>query len=204
MITIINYGVGNVMAFRNVFTRLKIAHKIATCDDDLTGASKLILPGVGAFDWAMNRLTQSGMRKRLDELVLIKEVPVLGVCVGFQMMARTSEEGNVGGLEWLDADVKKIPLVKATKEYVLPHMGWNDANVTIEHPLFNQLSDPQFYFLHSYYLSAYGTTKTLAETSYGANFCCAAYFKNIFGVQFHPEKSHKWGEQLIKNFAELI
>jgi glutamine amidotransferase len=204
MITIVDYGLGNIAAFANVYNRANINVSIARTADDLRGASKLILPGVGHFDHAMELLQQSGMRDTLDNLVLREKVPVIGVCVGMQILARSSEEGKLPGLGWLDADVKAFKSRAATRDMALPHMGWNDVRPASPNKLFDELeSDARFYFLHSYYFDCDRQQDVLAICNYGADFGCAVHSSNIYGVQFHPEKSHRFGTRLLKNFAEL-
>jgi glutamine amidotransferase len=202
MITIVDYGLGNVNAFLNVYRRLNVAARTATCADDLHDAVKVVLPGVGAFDHAMARLTQSGMRNALDEAVLRRRVPVLGVCVGMQMLGRDSDEGRLPGLGWIDGQVRSLASVAAT--WPVPHMGWNDARPIADEPLFARLeSPPRFYFLHSYYFQCDRAEDAIAVADYGGEFTCAVRAGNVYGVQFHPEKSHHNGVQLLKNFAEI-
>ncbi len=204
MITLINYGLGNIQAFVNIYKRLNTPTRIATSADELAEAEKIILPGVGAFDWAMTRLNESGMRERLDELVLSEGCPVLGVCVGMQMMAKRSDEGNLAGLGWIDAEVRRFEDSRLTRETHLPHMGWNDVFPRQTKCLFRNLEkDARFYFLHSYYFVPGHERDVLAETDYNGRYASSVRSKNIFGVQFHPEKSHFWGIQLLKNFAEI-
>ena len=204
MITIIDYGLGNVLAFANVYKRLNIAVGVAKTAADLRGATKLILPGVGAFDHAMELLQQSGMRETLDELVLAHAVPVLGVCVGMQILAASSQEGKLQGLGWIDGDVRKLEVASSGQRMRLPHMGWNDVKPVRPSPLFAGLeTDARFYFLHSYYFQCARSEDVLAEAEYGLMFSCAIESNRIFGVQFHPEKSHRYGVRLLKNFAEL-
>lgn len=203
MITIVNYGLGNIQAFANIYKRLNIPVKVAQTASDLVGAEKLILPGVGAFDWAMTRLKASGMGSCLDDLVLNHKCPVLGVCVGMQMMARRSEEGELPGLGWIDAEVKRFDESLFQQKTHLPHMGWNDVTPVATDTLFKGLVAPRFYFLHSYYFAAGNSSQVLATTDYNGVFVSCAAVEHIYGVQFHPEKSHQWGEQLLKNFAEL-
>ena len=200
-VTLVGYGLGNIQAFANIYHRLNISVVIASNADQLLGAEKLILPGVGAFDCAMARLNESGMRTRLDELVLHQKIPVLGVCVGMQMMANRSEEGEIPGLGWIDAEVVRFQLAQVSHA-PLPHMGWNDVNFLSEDPLFVGISSPRFYFLHSYHFLAHHDSQILATTDYGHSFTSIASSSHIYGVQFHPEKSHDWGVQLLKNFAE--
>ena len=204
MITIIDYGVGNVFAFQNVFKRLNIPSKIAKCENDLMGSSKLILPGVGHFDYAMSQLNKSGMRNRLDELVLIEKIPVIGICVGMQMMARKSDEGILDGLGWIDAEVKKFDESTINHHTKLPHMGWNDVTPNKNHPLFRGLEQESiFYFLHSFYFKCLDEKNSISITDYGINFSSSVQHDNIYGIQFHPEKSHSYGEKLLENFAKL-
>lgn len=205
MITIIDYGLGNIQAFLNIYKKLHIPVQVAKSENDLEGASKLILPGVGHFDYAMQRFNDSGMRKKVESLVLQNNVPVLGVCVGMQIMANSSEEGVESGLGWISGTIKSLEsIVKVGNNLPLPHMGWN--SVTPNHKdLFNNIDsgDLEFYFLHSYYFDCTSQENCIAATDYSSNFCCAINKKNIFGVQFHPEKSHHYGVNLLKNFAEL-
>jgi glutamine amidotransferase len=162
-------------------------------------AQKLILPGVGAFDWAMERLNGSGLKETLETLVLCQKVPILGICVGMQMMAKRSDEGILPGLGWFDAEVIRFK----PDSQCLPHMGWNNVTQNYSNSLFNDLIDPRFYFLHSYFFSPCDPHCSLATTDYGIEFTSAAVNENIFGVQFHPEKSHHWGMKLLQNFVEL-
>lgn len=204
MITIVDYGVGNVQALANIYKRLEIPSLLARNATDLAGASHVILPGVGAFDWAMARLQASGMREMLDDLVQVQGKPVLGICVGMQMMARGSDEGQLPGLGWFDAQVRRFDEARFTSRTHLPHMGWNDVEPVRTDGLLRELgSDARFYFLHSYYFAPNDSADVLATTVYGERFACAVQRGYVFGAQFHPEKSHGWGIQLLKNFAEL-
>ena len=202
MITIVDYGLGNIRAFLNVYKRLNIAAKTATTPAELATATKIILPGVGSFDDAMDRLGRSGLREALDDLALRQRVPVLGVCVGMQMLAHGSDEGQRQGLGWIDADVKSLDSRAGTLP--VPHMGWNDVRPVMKHRLFDQLdTGARFYFLHSYYFLCHRDADQLAVVDYGGDFACAAHAGNVYGVQFHPEKSHHFGARLLQNFAEL-
>ncbi len=202
MITLVDYGLGNIQAFANIYKRLDIPCAIAQEENDLRRATRLILPGVGAFDWAMQRLQASGLRHALDDLVLKQHVPVLGICVGMQMMANRSDEGSLPGLGWIPGEVKRFDEDLLSSKATLPHMGWNDVHPQAT-PLFKGISDARFYFLHSYYFVPNSVDHVLAESEYGECFAAAVCKNNVIGVQFHPEKSHCWGIQLLKNFAEL-
>ena len=204
MISIVNYGLGNIHAIANIYKRLNIAVSIASTPDELRAAKRIILPGVGAFDWAMTRLNESGMRNVLEELVVSKGKPILGICVGMQMMAHKSDEGVLKGLGWIDGEVKKFDISAFKQRTHLPHMGWNNVIPTKSSRLFLNLdNDPLFYFLHSYYFVCSKEEDVLAVTEYGENFASTVNSDNVFGVQFHPEKSHQWGIQLLKNFGEI-
>lgn len=202
MITLVDYGLGNIQAFANIYKQLGIACSIAQSAEDLRYASRLILPGVGAFDWAMQRLEASGLRPVLDELVLNQQVPVLGICVGMQMMANCSEEGQLPGLGWIPGEVKLLDETLLSSKTTLPHMGWNDI-APKEHPLFADIHGPRFYFLHSYHFVPDSLDFVLAETEYGECFAAAVCKEHVVGVQFHPEKSHDWGIKLLQNFADF-
>ena len=204
MITIIDYGVGNINAFVNVYKRLDVPVKIAKTAADLEGAEKLILPGVGHFDYAMTKLNNSGMRGKLDHLVIDRKIPVIGICVGMQMMANYSDEGEVEGLKWIDASVKKFDETKIHQVTRLPHMGWNDVKPVSNMPLFKGLeNDAIFYFLHTYYFECNNPNDLMGVSDYGIEFASAAHHENKYGIQFHPEKSHHYGEILLHNFAKL-
>ena len=204
MITLIDYGVGNIFAFQNVYKRLDIPTKIAKSAADLNDVEKLILPGVGSFDYAMNQLNNSGMREKLDELVLEKKVPVIGICVGMQMMGNRSDEGELDGLKWIDAEILKFDERLIQQRTKLPHMGWNDVNPIEDHPLFIGLEkEAIFYFLHSFYFKCNNSNDIIANSEYGISFSSAVNHNNIYGIQFHPEKSHQYGEKLLHNFAKL-
>ncbi|MYY26428.1 imidazole glycerol phosphate synthase subunit HisH [Elizabethkingia anophelis] len=204
MITLIDYGVGNINAFVNVYKRVDVPVKIAKTKEDLLDAQKLILPGVGHFDHAMSQLNNSGMRETLDELVLDKKIPVIGICVGMQMMANNSDEGKMDGLKWIDATVKKFDEAKIRQVTRLPHMGWNDVKPIKDFDLFKGLEkDAIFYFLHTYYFDCNNREDIMAITDYGGEFASAAHHENKYGIQFHPEKSHSYGEILLHNFAKL-
>ena len=204
MIHIVDYGLGNIQAFVTMYKRLGVEVKRAKTAEELQGATNIILPGVGAFDHAMELLNASGMRKTLEELVLSKKIPVLGICVGMQMLANRSEEGNAEGLGWVEGSVRSFENNFKSSSLPMPHMGWNDVIPSEQSLLFKGfMEDLRFYFLHSFYYECSDRMSTAATSEYGFNFSCAVQKNNIFGVQFHPEKSHHWGAMLLKNFAEL-
>ena len=204
MIGIINYGLGNVQAFANIYKRLNLDAAIVSTAEELRQAEKLILPGVGAFDWAMTRLNDSGLRETLDEMVVGEGKPVLGICVGMQIMANRSDEGQLDGLGWIGGEVVKFDESRFTQQTHLPHMGWNDMHPQSSEGLFRSLeTGARFYFLHSYYFVPRNPDHVLAITDYNGPYASAVRSEKTFGVQFHPEKSHEWGIQLLKNFAEI-
>lgn len=204
MIHIVDFGLGNLHAFVNLYKRLGIETVRASQAWQLDGARKLILPGVGAFDHAMELLDASGMRPALTELVLGASVPVLGICVGMQMLAEGSDEGVLPGLGWVPGRVRHFSAHPASAALPMPHMGWNDVHPVASQPLFRGLEqDARFYFLHSYYFECAQAGDAAATADYGLGFACAVKRGNVFGVQFHPEKSHHWGMGLLRNFAEF-
>jgi glutamine amidotransferase len=204
MIAIVNYGWGNIRAIANIYKKLNIAVSIAESVQDLRAADKIILPGVGAFDSAMQSLNDSGLRAALEEAVVTTQKPVLGICVGMQMLARRSEEGELDGLGWIEAEVRKFDTAHFPDPTHLPHMGWNDVRPRDDSDLFRELgTEARFYFLHSYYFAPAAAEDVLAETDYYGAFVSSVRSQHIFGVQFHPEKSHQWGITLLRNFAEL-
>lgn len=203
MVTLINYGLGNIQAFANTYRLSNIPYKIANTVDDLKEVDKLILPGVGSFDWAMDKLNRSGMRDRIDELVLVEKKKVIGVCVGMQMMASGSDEGELPGLGWIKGRVRQLTMLYSGENFFLPHMGWNGVKPSIENALLPGTDEWNFYFLHSYYFQTENDSNILATSEYHVTFPSAVYNDNIFGVQFHPEKSHHWGKKLLVNFSNL-
>ncbi len=201
MIGIVAYGLGNVQAIANIYKRLNLEARLVSAPEELRAADRIILPGVGAFDSAMEALARSGLYETLDELVIGERRPVLGICVGMQMMAQRSEEGTSAGLGWIDAEVKRLPRADGL---MLPHMGWNDIEVCAASSLFKGLEEgARFYFLHSYYFAPRDRGVVIATADYGQSFACAVQYGNVYGAQFHPEKSHDWGIRLLKNFAEM-
>lgn len=207
MIGLLDYGLGNIQAFINVYQRLHIPVKIISSSNDMLGVTRLILPGVGHFDQAMQLFNRSGLKETVEIQVLEKKIPILGICVGMQMLAISSDEGQEKGLGWIKGQVKGLDtLFLPNDKLPLPHMGWNSVYPAESSPLFRDFdfNDSRFYFLHSYYFDCNeDISLNIGTVSYGKPFCCAVASGNIFGVQFHPEKSHSFGERLLKNFAEL-
>lgn len=203
MIGIIEYGLGNVTAFANIYKKLDIPHKILRKKEDFQKISKLVLPGVGAFDHAMDLFTKSNMREIAEEMVLNKKIPVLGVCVGMQMMSESSEEGALKGLGWIKGKVIKFKTEDLEEGYPMPHMGWNQIYSNSKDKLVEGLHNEKFYFLHSYYLEPENKNGILSTTNYGLSFCSVVKNENIYGMQCHPEKSHSSGIRLLRNFSNI-
>ena len=205
MIYIINYGLGNIGSIANMLKKNHVNFLVAENPQDLKcGVTKLILPGVGSFDDGMTLLRTNLWVDLLSELVLEKKVPILGICLGMQLMTMKSEEGHEKGLGWINARVKKFKFDDPTIK--IPHMGWNNVSpVNDNSGLFNGLGDDdtRFYHIHSYFVSLEDQCEELAKTNYSGNFTSAFQKENIIGVQFHPEKSHKYGMTLLNNFVKL-
>ena len=204
MIGIIDYGLGNIKAFLNVYNRLSISAKVIKVKNDFEGVSKIILPGVGAFDHAMTKLNNSGFRDKLEMLVCSEMTPVLGICVGMQILSNSSDEGGLSGLGWIDGKVEKFNINDIPYKTKLPHMGWNNVSLKNDNPLMKGLSEnSKFYFLHSFFFSCSDKSNALSSSFYGKEFTCVVNHENVYGVQFHPEKSHHNGVTLLKNFSLL-
>ena len=202
MTTIIDYGLGNIGAFANLFKRVGVPAKIARTAEELEGAERVILPGVGAFDHAMGLLDASGMRPTLERLVMEDKRPVVGVCVGMQMLADGSDEGTRPGLGWVPGRVRHFSHARMNTRLPMPHMGWNDVVPAPAESLFAGLeAQARFYFLHSYYFEPADPDHVAARTVYGMEFASVVRNGHVHGVQFHPEKSHNFGAALLQNFA---
>jgi len=205
MIIIVDYGVGNLGSIKNMFKKVGVKAESSSDPAILRDAEKLILPGVGAFDAGMSKLKERGLVGILNELVLEKKVPVLGHCLGMQLMTRRSEEGREAGLGWIDADTVRFKFETDQAHLKIPHMGWNVLDIRRPHPLVSGLgTEARFYFVHSYHIVCADEVDVVAYTDYGYNFASVVQKGNIVGAQFHPEKSHKFGMQLLRNFAELV
>lgn len=202
MLVIINYGLGNSSSVLNMIRKIGGDAKVSSKPADILDASRLIIPGVGSFDHGINQLHTFGLYQPLQMMVL-KGIPILGICLGMQLFAKSSEEGKLPGLGWIEADVKRFDFSKLEKPLKVPHIGWNEVSLVRDHPLFDEIPFPmRFYFVHSYHYVCASDKNVLGATHYGYDFPCAVMKDNIIGVQFHPEKSHKFGMQLLKNFVE--
>ena len=204
MIAIINYGSGNIAAIANIYKQLKVPYVVTGDLDELAAAERYILPGVGAFDATMRYLNDSGMVATLNEQVLVNKKKVMRICVGMQILAQSSEEGDLAGLGWIPGRVRKIDSSLLSVSPKLPHMGWNSIKPKPDAPLFAGVDvERGFYFLHSYYFDATHSADVSATVQYGKEIPCAVVRANVFGMQFHPEKSHSNGVAVFRNFAEL-
>ena len=205
MIRVIDYGVGNIQAFLTLFKRQGISAARASTPEELQDATRLILPGVGHFDHAMQRLNDSGLRPELERLVKQESIPIIGICVGMQMLSDGSDEGVLPGLGWIPGRIRSLEENALVTGLPMPHMGWNTLNAKPSSRLFKLGFDdePQFYFLHSFYFDADDKNNVVASAFYGLNFDAVVSCGHIHGIQCHPEKSHHWGTQLLKNFSEF-
>lgn len=202
-IVIINYGMGNLNSVKKMLDRLKADSVISSDAKDISESDKIILPGVGHFGKAMENLKNLNLLDALNEAVLNEKKPILGICLGMQLLANHSEEGSSEGLGWIEADVVKFDVSDKLK-YKIPHMGWNQIQIKKKSPLMNGIADmSEFYFVHSYHVKVKNEADSLNETGFDYEFTSAVERENIFGVQYHPEKSHDAGRQLLKNFIEL-
>ena len=204
MITILDYGSGNINALKNIYDRLNISIEFAKTKEHILSADHIILPGVGAFDETVSTLHENGFIDVLNKKVLGEKVPILGICVGMQMLAHSSEEGILKGLSWIPGKVRKFDINMIPDKPKIPHLGWNSIVTMRDCVLFKDI-DPEtgFYFMHSYYFECADENNVIAKTEYGRTFHSAVNYENIYGVQFHPEKSHDNGIQLLRNFANL-
>ena len=203
VITIVDYGTSNLGSMQNMLKKIGAASRIAASPNDLDGATKIIVPGVGSFDAGMGKLRQSGMIPVLNQKVLVDRIPILGVCLGMQLMTRSSEEGVLPGLGWIEAEAARFDQ-NGDPGLKVPHMGWNEVVPAKSSALTaNFPADARFYFAHSYHVKCTMAEDVLLEVSYGAGTFTAAFERgNLFGAQFHPEKSHRFGMALLRNFVE--
>jgi glutamine amidotransferase len=204
MIVIIDYGLGNLGSIKNMFKKIGAEAVISAGRSDIDKADKLIMPGVGNFDQGMRNLQALGLPPVLENKVIQKKAPILGICLGMQLFARKSEEGESRGLEWIDAEAVRFRFENDEKHLKIPHMGWNLVKICQRNPLFEGMyPEPRFYFVHSYHIVCKNESDILTKTFYGYEFASAVRKDNIYGVQFHPEKSHKFGMKLLRNFVEF-
>lgn len=200
MIAIVDYDIGNLAAVENMLHRMGVVCEITANASRIEQAEKIILPGNGAFDACMRNLRASGLIQLLEQKVFTERTPLLGICVGAQMLGQGSEEGNESGLGWMDMRVRRFPELPGLR---VPHMGWNQVTIQkISHPLMRDMEiESRFYFVHSYYMEPIRDEDVLLKAYYGIDFAAGLARNNIIGVQFHPEKSHRFGKQLLANFA---
>lgn len=202
-LVIVDYGTGNLNSVKKMMDRMKVDSIISSDPKDFINCQKIILPGIGHFGKAMSKLNEMNLLDTLHEAVLVKQIPILGICLGMQLMAKKSEEGNVEGLGWFDSEVIKFNVSNKIKHKV-PHIGWNQVSIKKHSVLMNNIPElSEFYFLHSFHLKINNQSDVLNETLYDFIYPSAIEKDNIFGVQYHPEKSHEAGLQLLKNFIEL-
>jgi len=200
MISIVDYGIGNLGSLLNMHKRMGLDVGIADTANLIKQSTHIILPGVGSFDVAMRKLNSSGLRMALDEAVIGRRIPVLGICLGMQMMTEGSAEGVLEGLGWIKGRVKRFNL---PNEFKIPHVGWNTVNVERKNSLLECNTFHRYYFVHSYFVECENKSDVIGITDHGINFTCALHRDNIFGVQFHPEKSHNYGKNLFRKFSNV-
>ena len=203
MLTIVDYGLGNLASIRNMLKKIGVPSLISNNQEDILKATKLILPGVGHFEKGMKNLHTLGIIPALNEAVLVNRIPILGICLGMQLLTQHSEEGDTEGLGWINAKTKRFNFGNPTN-LKIPHMGWNDVSFTQKNDLTKDIIEiPRYYFVHSYYVECEEQENVLGICNYGFDFHAAVIKNNIAGYQFHPEKSHKFGMQLLNNFSNL-
>lgn len=203
MLTIVNYGVGNLGSIANMLSYLGVEHCVAQEPEQILQAERLLLPGVGSFDYGMARLSAGGLVEVLQHKVMVERIPVLGICLGMQIMCASSEEGSLAGLGWISARVRRFDVSKMDEPRPVPHMGWNEVVPDRSHPVIDALPRPaRFYFVHGYHVDCDDADDRLLTARYGYDFTAAIAHRNILACQFHPEKSHRFGMALLKQFAE--
>ena len=203
MLVIVDYGIGNLASVLNMFKKIGVKEVVVSSDENVIAkATRILLPGVGAFDAGMSNLESSGLMQTLNQKALIEKVPVLGICLGMQLLSKSSEEGRKNGLGWIEAETLKFNLNSELKLKV-PHMGWNYIKVQKQNPLIALDVKHRFYFVHSYYVKCIDESQSIATSNFGFDFTCMVNKDNIFGAQFHPEKSLKFGMKLLENFSKL-
>jgi len=204
MIAIIDYGMGNLQSIKNMLKELRVQAIITSTEDEIFQAEKLIFPGVGAFNSGFNNINSLGLIPVLTRKVILEKTPILGICLGMQLFSKKSEEGDSDGLGWIKARTVRFSFDQPDKKLKIPHMGWNTIPKRKDEPFLNGMDEEsRFYFVHSYHLVCDNPDDVIAETHHGYFFPSIIRHNNIFGVQFHPEKSHKYGMRLLSNFAKL-
>jgi len=194
---------GNLRSVEKKFERVGAKAIVTSNLSEISNASKLVLPGVGHFASGVTKLKDSGIWDVLNEKVLVKKTPILGICLGMQLMAKSSEEGNIPGFNWIDAEVVRFN-VGDTLKFKVPHIGWNTVSLMKDSFLYKNISsDAYFYFVHSYHIKCNNIYDILTTSEYDYKFTSSIQIDNILGTQFHPEKSHDWGETIFKNFSEF-
>jgi glutamine amidotransferase len=202
MIVIIDYGMGNSGSILNMLKKFNAEATISSKIQDIEKANKFILPGVGAFDDAMKNLNGLNLLSILHDKVIVKKTPILGICLGMQIFTKHSEEGHLPGLGWIDGETVKFRFHNESSKLKIPHMGWNTVKIIKDDILFRDSGEEyRFYFVHSYHVICKFKSDIVTTTHHGYNFVSSIHRGNIFGTQFHPEKSHKFGMQLLKNFV---
>jgi glutamine amidotransferase len=202
MIVIVDYRLGNLGSIKNMLKRIGSESLISSNVSDIERAERLILPGIGNFDQGMRNLEVLGLLPVLEDKVFQKKTPILGICLGMQLFTRKSEEGESTGLGWIDGEVVRFKFDDKERHMKIPHMGWNLVEIRQRDPLFEEMyPEPRFYFVHSYHVACRNEEEVLTQTFYGYEFVSSVKKENIYGVQFHPEKSHKFGMKLLDNFV---
>ena len=202
MITIVDYGMGNLGSVFNMFKKIGVASKITSDLEEIKTATKLLLPGVGSFDKAIQRINTSKIKEVLDYKVLKEQTPILGICLGMQLLTNSSEEGIEKGLGYINASAKKFSF--QDNKMKIPHMGWNLVHKSTKSKLTDGfIQESRFYFVHSYYVEVENQENSILKTNYGLEFDSAIQHENVYGAQFHPEKSHKYGMKLLENFSKI-
>jgi len=205
MITIVDYGLGNLGSIQNMFKHIGVKARIESDVDKIKSASKILLPGIGSFDTAMEKINKKGLKEVLHEKAIKEQIPVLGICLGMQLLTSSSEEGHLSGLGWIPGKTLTYKN-QINKKIKIPHMGWNLVSKSSESELtqgFEDFEEVRFYFVHSYFVKVADEKNSILKTSYGVEFDSAIQKDNIYGAQFHPEKSHKFGMKIFKNFASI-
>jgi glutamine amidotransferase len=204
MVIIVDYGIGNLGSIQNMLKRIGVESMISSDEKVIDSANRLIIPGIGAFDNGMKKLNEYGLIPILEKKAMKDKIPVLGICLGMQLMTELSEEGKSAGLGWVKGKTVKFKFDGDNKNLKIPHMGWNTIEIKKTSPLFEDLpEEKRFYFVHSYHVVTEAEPDSYCTTNYGYDFSSMFQYGNLFGVQFHPEKSHKYGMKLLKNYTEI-